>query len=99
MEETESTRKPNSSRNGGRRARGRIGKGAPYGISRRSILKKSFSQEQVVFTAPLSDEPHVAIIGGGMTGLICALTLEQRGIRSTVFDTEASAAAFESAAL
>ncbi|XP_020520240.1 uncharacterized protein LOC18429487 isoform X2 [Amborella trichopoda] len=87
MEERESTRKPNASRNGGRGAGGRIGKGAPYGTSRRSILKKSFSQEQVVFTAPLSDEPHVAIIGAGMAGLICALTLEKRGIQSTVFDT------------
>ncbi|KAK9083453.1 hypothetical protein Scep_029924 [Stephania cephalantha] len=58
-----------------------------YGTSRRSILKKSFNQEQVVFKTQLADEPVVAIIGGGMSGLICALFLEKRGIRSTVFDT------------
>ncbi|XP_020212255.1 uncharacterized protein LOC109796844 [Cajanus cajan] len=58
-----------------------------YGTSRRSILKKSFSQEQVTFTAPLSDDPLVAVIGGGISGLICALFLEKRGVRSTVFDT------------
>ncbi|KAI8027552.1 hypothetical protein LOK49_LG02G01759 [Camellia lanceoleosa] len=58
-----------------------------YGTSRRSIIKKSFSQEQVMFTGPLSDDPIIAIIGGGMSGLVCALNLEKRGIRSTVFDT------------
>ena len=58
-----------------------------YGTSRRSILKKSFTQEQVIFTAPLPDDPVVGIIGGGMAGLICALNLEKRGVRSTVFDT------------
>ncbi|GAB2287434.1 hypothetical protein Dimus_021811 [Dionaea muscipula] len=58
-----------------------------YGSSRRSILKKSFTQEQVVFSAPVSDDPMVGIIGGGMAGLVCALYLEKRGIRSTVFDT------------
>uniref|UniRef100_A0A7N0U5T7 FAD/NAD(P)-binding oxidoreductase family protein n=1 Tax=Kalanchoe fedtschenkoi TaxID=63787 RepID=A0A7N0U5T7_KALFE len=58
-----------------------------YGTSRKSILKKSFNQEQVNFTAPLPDDPLVAIIGGGMSGLLCALSLEKRGFRSTVFDT------------
>ncbi|KAL7204837.1 hypothetical protein ACSBR2_017865 [Camellia fascicularis] len=58
-----------------------------YGTSRRSIIKKSFSQEQVMFTGPLSDDPIIAIVGGGMSGLVCALNLEKRGIRSTVFDT------------
>lgn len=58
-----------------------------YGTSRRSILKKSFNQEQVNFTAPFSDEPLVAIIGGGISGLICAFFLDKRGVRSTVFDT------------
>ncbi|KAJ1385121.1 hypothetical protein SESBI_41906 [Sesbania bispinosa] len=58
-----------------------------YGTSRRSILKKSFNQEQVTFTAPVSDDPLVAIIGGGISGLICAMFLEKRGVRSTVFDT------------
>lgn len=58
-----------------------------YGTSRRSVLKKSFSQEQVTFTGSLSNDPVIGIIGGGMAGLICALYLEKRGIRSTVFDT------------
>ncbi|XP_010524948.1 PREDICTED: uncharacterized protein LOC104802845 isoform X2 [Tarenaya hassleriana] len=58
-----------------------------YGTSRRSILKKSFVQEQVTFNAPVSADPHVAVIGGGMAGLVCALNLEARGVRSTVFDT------------
>lgn len=40
-----------------------------------------------MFTGPLSDDPIIAIIGGGMSGLVCALNLEKRGIRSTVFDT------------
>lgn len=40
-----------------------------------------------MFSAPVSDDPEVAIIGGGMSGLICALYLEKKGIRSTVFDT------------
>lgn len=65
-------------------------KRSAYGTSRRSILKKTFSQEQVVFTAPVADDPAVGIIGGGISGLVCAVTLEQRGIRSTVFDTVSS---------
>ncbi|KAH6755114.1 oxidoreductase family protein [Perilla frutescens var. hirtella] len=58
-----------------------------YGTSRRSVIKKSFTQEQVEFTAPISSDPVVGIIGGGMSGLVCALYLEKRGIKSTVFDT------------
>ncbi|KAE8009998.1 hypothetical protein FH972_006396 [Carpinus fangiana] len=58
-----------------------------YGTSRRSVIKKTFKQEQVMFTTPVSDDPLVAIIGGGMSGLMCALNLEKRGVRSTVFDT------------
>ncbi|KAI7737404.1 hypothetical protein M8C21_016378 [Ambrosia artemisiifolia] len=59
-----------------------------YGSSRKSVLRKTFKQEQVTFTSPLSsDDPVVAIIGGGMSGLLCALQLEKRGVRSTVFDT------------
>ncbi|XP_038890990.1 renalase isoform X1 [Benincasa hispida] len=58
-----------------------------YGTSRRSILKKTFNQEQVTFTSAFSDDPLIAIIGGGMAGIMCALSLEKRGVRSTVFDT------------
>ncbi|KAJ6305671.1 hypothetical protein OIU78_021083 [Salix suchowensis] len=58
-----------------------------YGSSRRSILKKTFIQEQVTFTSQLSSDPHVGIIGGGMAGLLCASSLEKRGVKSTVFDT------------
>lgn len=58
-----------------------------YGMSRRSLLKKTFNQEQVNFTAPISDDPVVGIIGGGVSGIICAMYLEKRGVRSTVFDT------------
>ncbi|XP_058105514.1 uncharacterized protein LOC131248993 isoform X1 [Magnolia sinica] len=58
-----------------------------YGSSRRSVIKKTFAQEQLIFTSPISDNPIVAIIGGGMSGMLCALGLEKRGIRSTVFDT------------
>ncbi|PKU79239.1 uncharacterized protein LOC110105486 [Dendrobium catenatum] len=62
-------------------------KPSSYGTSRRSAMKKSFSQEQVYFTTPVSHNPSIAIIGGGLSGLLCAATLEERGIRSTVFDT------------
>ncbi|KAH0994636.1 hypothetical protein GBA52_018500 [Prunus armeniaca] len=57
-----------------------------YGASRRSI-QKTLKQEQVTFTTPIPDDPIVGIIGGGMAGLACALYLEKRGVRSTVFDT------------
>ena len=32
----------------------------------------------------------MGIIGGGMAGLVCALSLEKRGVKSTVFDTVGS---------
>lgn len=44
-------------------------------------------REQVRITSPISKDPKIAILGGGMSGLICALTLQEKGIRSTVFDT------------
>ncbi|KAH9659264.1 hypothetical protein KPL70_023791 [Citrus sinensis] len=49
--------------------------------------KKTFAQEQVTFTAPVSSDPRVGIIGGGMAGLACALSWDKRGVKSTVFDT------------
>ncbi|KAJ4832621.1 hypothetical protein Tsubulata_001349 [Turnera subulata] len=62
-------------------------KKSSYGTSRRSVLKKTFTQEQVNFTAQIPTDPRVGIIGGGMAGLLCALSLEKRGVKSTVFDT------------
>lgn len=35
----------------------------------------------------MNPQPHVAIIGGGISGIVCALTLAERGIQSTIFDT------------
>ncbi|CAH9086980.1 unnamed protein product [Cuscuta europaea] len=58
-----------------------------HGTSRRSALKKTFTQEQVSFANRVPDDPVVGIIGGGMSGLVCALYLDKRGIRSTVFDS------------
>ncbi|KAG2436952.1 hypothetical protein HXX76_006468 [Chlamydomonas incerta] len=42
---------------------------------------------QVRWPEPLGPNPRVAIIGGGMSGLMCARELARLGIRSTVFDT------------
>jgi predicted NAD/FAD-dependent oxidoreductase len=41
----------------------------------------------VQFATPMNKQPRIAILGGGMSGLVCALTLEELGISSTVFDT------------
>ncbi|KAL4542059.1 hypothetical protein Ndes2526B_g06546 [Nannochloris sp. 'desiccata'] len=43
--------------------------------------------KQVAFPKPFPRSPNVAIIGGGLSGLVCALQLAEKGIRSTVFDT------------
>lgn len=72
---------------GGTRGRNPRRRAGSYGTSRRSVIKKSFSQEQVVFATPPATDPVVAVIGGGVSGLVCAATLEERGIRSVVFDT------------
>lgn len=72
---------------GGSRGRNPRRRTGSYGTSRRSVIKKSFSQEQVVFATPPATDPVVAVIGGGVSGLVCAATLEERGIRSVVFDT------------
>ncbi|GFR40845.1 hypothetical protein Agub_g1494 [Astrephomene gubernaculifera] len=42
---------------------------------------------QVRWPEPLAPNPSVAIIGGGMSGLMCAQELARLGIKSTVFDT------------
>ncbi|KAL6847271.1 hypothetical protein ACP4OV_023124 [Aristida adscensionis] len=57
------------------------------GFSRRSAIKKSFHQEQVVFSTPVPADPSVAVIGGGASGLACASALAARGVRAVVFDT------------
>eukprot|EP00798_Chlamydomonas_sp_ICE-L_P002716 gene2716-12589_t len=44
---------------------------------------------QVEWDKPLSSDPTVAIIGGGISGLACALELKRQSIRCTVFDTGA----------
>eukprot|EP00250_Pteridium_aquilinum_P002648 c12872_g1_i1 orf=1278-3161(-) len=44
-------------------------------------------REQVRIVSPIRKDPKIAILGGGMSGLICALTLQEKGIHSTVFDT------------
>ncbi|XP_062203624.1 uncharacterized protein LOC133905858 [Phragmites australis] len=64
--------------------RGRRGK---PGFSRQSAIKKSFHQEQVVFSTPVPADPSVAVIGGGASGLSCASALAARGVRAVVFDT------------
>ncbi|KAE8805518.1 hypothetical protein D1007_18446 [Hordeum vulgare] len=56
-------------------------------FSRQSAIKKSFQQEQVVFSTPVPADPTVAVIGGGASGLACASALAARGVRSVVFDT------------
>ncbi|KAL6623487.1 hypothetical protein ACP70R_033366 [Stipagrostis hirtigluma subsp. patula] len=57
------------------------------GFSRQSAIKKSFHQEQVVFSTPVPADPSVAVIGGGASGLACASALAARGVRAVVFDT------------
>ncbi|CAI6000095.1 unnamed protein product [Closterium sp. NIES-65] len=58
------------------------------GSGRRERQKRSHVVlEPAEFPEPMSRDPHVAILGGGMAGLMCALGLAERGIRSTVFDT------------
>ncbi|XP_062202105.1 uncharacterized protein LOC133904661 [Phragmites australis] len=69
------------------RAAPRRGRRGKPGFSRRSAIKKSFHQEQVVFSTPVPADPSVAVIGGGASGLACASALAARGVRAVVFDT------------
>jgi len=34
----------------------------------------------------MQSPPHVAIVGGGLTGALCALVLRSRGVEATIFD-------------
>eukprot|EP00887_Chlorella_sp_A99_P001479 scaffold8.g1479.t1 len=44
-------------------------------------------EKQVAFERPFPETARVAIIGGGLAGLVCAEQLAQQGIALTVFDT------------
>lgn len=44
-------------------------------------------KRRTVFSGEVPEDATVAIIGGGLSGLICAQVLSEQGIRSTVFDT------------
>eukprot|EP00897_Mesotaenium_endlicherianum_P003972 jgi/Mesen1/3602/ME000020S03132 len=59
--------------------------GAPR--SRSKPRREPALREQVSFERPMSKDPEVAIVGGGISGIACALTLAEQGIRSTIFDT------------
>jgi len=45
------------------------------------------TSQQVIWPGPLRQDPNVAVIGGGLAGLSCALGLARQGVRSVVFDT------------
>ncbi len=66
------------------------GKGAPMKKNtNRPCLPDTAPRKpkQVAFPKPFPRSPNVAIIGGGLSGLVCSIELARRGIRSTVFDT------------
>ncbi|GAB4820527.1 hypothetical protein N2152v2_007573 [Parachlorella kessleri] len=44
-------------------------------------------REQVAFQGVFPQDPLVAIIGGGLSGLVCSIELAKKGVRSVVFDT------------
>jgi hypothetical protein len=46
-------------------------------------------RDRVTFPNAFPKAPSVAIIGGGLSGLVCSLELAKQGIRSTIFDTGA----------
>ena len=65
------------------RGRGRSGRGGGGRTGRPKVI------EPVVATNPLPEDAKVAIIGGGLSGLICAQECLKNGLVPTVFDTGA----------
>ncbi|KAI8462978.1 MAG: hypothetical protein J3K34DRAFT_527354 [Monoraphidium minutum] len=69
---------------GGRGGRGGgSGRGGRGGRGR----GQQVNEQQVSWDVPLRDNPCVAVIGGGLSGLVCAQALARRGVRADVFDT------------
>ena len=52
------------------------------------IAEQATAPETAVVPPP-DTRPHVAVVGGGVSGLVAALTLAQQGIRVSVFDRDA----------
>lgn len=48
---------------------------------------KHLRPQQLRFTTEFPNAPRVAIVGGGLAGLACAIELASHRIHSTVFDT------------
>ena len=49
--------------------------------------RKVDNGKQVIWPQPLRQDANVAVIGGGLAGLSCALELARLGMRSVLFDT------------
>lgn len=71
----------------GGRGGGRSSGGRGRGGGRRSNFDQPAELRQTEFASPFPSDPLTAIIGGGLSGLVCALELARRGLRSVVFDT------------
>lgn len=80
---------------GGRRAGGGSGSAASPAHARPARCppleckppQRRAPEKQVAFERPFPETARVAIIGGGLAGLVCAEQLAQQGIALTVFDT------------
>lgn len=66
---------------------GRASLTAPGLRCRRNQRSGPRPREQVHFKGTFPEDPLVAIVGGGLAGLVCAIELARRGVRSVVFDT------------
>jgi len=56
------------------------------GISRRNFLAGAAAFAVMPTAKKFSSGPRIAIIGGGLAGLVCADRLESKGYRATVFE-------------